>query len=361
MDTLLADIRSGVRMLVRYPALSLVAVLTLGLGIGLSTTVFCVVNGGLFKGLPFPDSDRIVSIVAATPSQRQPLQPISVQDLAVFQQGQASFEKIGAFGLAPLNLSNVDGRPDRLSGGELTVAAFEALGVPPILGRGFREGDDRPGADPVMLIGQRLWRERFGGASDVAGQTLRVNGVARTIIGVMPETFAFRSARTHGSAVDRSAGQARARIGRSAIARLKPGVGVATRRRRSWPSRLAPNVSGDEPRRRRRRDSMRRPSSAEIYGLLHVLGAGIGVLLIACVTSRTSSSRASLRRREVAVRMLSGPGAIAWCGSISPGPRPRRGGRRPQDPAQRVRHALVPQALSVSPRRSGSPSSWITG
>ncbi len=70
MDTLLADVRSGVRMLVRYPALSLVAVLTLGLGIGLSTTVFCVVNGGLFKGLPFPDADRIVSIVATTPSQQ---------------------------------------------------------------------------------------------------------------------------------------------------------------------------------------------------------------------------------------------------------------------------------------------------
>src|SRR5882757_5520773 len=129
MDTLAADVRSGVRMLATYPALSLVAVLTLGLGIGLSTTVFCVVNGGLFKGLPFPGADRIVSIVAATPSQRQPLQPISVQDLAVFQEGQTSFDRIGAFGLAPLNLSSVDGRPERLSGGELTVAAFEAVGV----------------------------------------------------------------------------------------------------------------------------------------------------------------------------------------------------------------------------------------
>ena len=79
-------------MLFKYPTLSLVSVLTLGLGIGLSTTVFCVVNGGLFKGLPFPDADRIVSLVGTNPSQNQPRQPISVQDLAVWQARQTSFE-----------------------------------------------------------------------------------------------------------------------------------------------------------------------------------------------------------------------------------------------------------------------------
>jgi putative ABC transport system permease protein len=191
MDTIFADVRSGVRMLATYPALSLVAVLTLGLGIGLSTTVFCVVNGGLFKGLPFPGADRVVSVVAANPSQRQPLQPVSVQDLAVFQEAQTSFENIGAFSIDTLNLANPDGRPDRFSGGELTVAAFDAVGVQPILGRGFREGDDRPGADPVILLGNQLWRERYASAPDIVGQTLRANGVVRTIIGVMPEKFAF--------------------------------------------------------------------------------------------------------------------------------------------------------------------------
>src|SRR5580765_6697556 len=115
MDILFADVRSGVRMLWKYPALSLVAVLTLGLGIGLSTTVFCVVNGGLFKGLPFPGAERLVSVVAAIPSQRQPRQPIGVQDLAVFEKGQTSFEQMGAFGFDPINLANADGRPDRFS------------------------------------------------------------------------------------------------------------------------------------------------------------------------------------------------------------------------------------------------------
>ena len=100
MNHVLTDIRFGIRMLIKYPTLSLVAVLTLGLGIGLSTTVFCVVNGGLFKGLPFPDAGRIVSLVGTNPSQQQPRQPISVQDLAVWQARQTCFEKIGAFGVA---------------------------------------------------------------------------------------------------------------------------------------------------------------------------------------------------------------------------------------------------------------------
>src|SRR3954449_4947281 len=98
MGQLLTDVRSGVRMLVKYPTLSTVAILTLGLGIGLSTTVFCVVNGGLFKGLPFPDADRVVALVATNPAQNQPRQPVAVQDLAVFLERQTSFDRIGAYG-----------------------------------------------------------------------------------------------------------------------------------------------------------------------------------------------------------------------------------------------------------------------
>src|SRR5258708_15510708 len=115
MTPLASDIRSGFRLLLKSPTLSLVAILTLGLGIGLSTTVFSVVNGALFKGLPFPDAGRIVSIVAARPSQNQPRQVLSVQDLAILEQRQTSFEALGAFSDAPVNLSTEDGRPERYS------------------------------------------------------------------------------------------------------------------------------------------------------------------------------------------------------------------------------------------------------
>src|SRR5687768_7276384 len=94
MNRLLSDLGSGVRMLVKYPMLSAVAVLTLGLGIGLSTTVFCVVNGGVFKGLPFPNGDRIVAVVATNLSQRQPQLPISVHDMAIHRSRQTSFEHL---------------------------------------------------------------------------------------------------------------------------------------------------------------------------------------------------------------------------------------------------------------------------
>jgi putative ABC transport system permease protein len=104
MHELLTDVRSGVRMLVKYPTLSLVAIVTLGLGIGLGTTVFCVVNGGLFKGLPFPDADRVVAVVATNPAQNQPRQAVSVHDFAVWQARQTSFEKLGAYTFAPTNL-----------------------------------------------------------------------------------------------------------------------------------------------------------------------------------------------------------------------------------------------------------------
>src|SRR5438105_1322728 len=150
MHLMLTDVRSGVRMLVKYPTLSLVAVVTLGLGIGLSTTVFCVVNGGLFKGLPFPDASRLVALTGTNPAQNQPRRPIDVQDLAVYQDRLTAFDRLGAFAFAPINLAAADGRPERFSGGQLTVAAFEALNVQPTLGRGFRSGDDRPGANPVM-------------------------------------------------------------------------------------------------------------------------------------------------------------------------------------------------------------------
>ena len=111
MTQLFTDIRSGVRMLVKYPTLSLVAVLTLGLGIGLSTTVFCVVNAGMFKGLPLPDADRVVAIVATNSAQDLQRLPISVHDIPVWEARQTSFERIGAYGLAPINLSTDEGRP----------------------------------------------------------------------------------------------------------------------------------------------------------------------------------------------------------------------------------------------------------
>jgi predicted permease len=315
MSQLVTDIRSGIRMLLRYPTLSLVAVLTLGLGIGLSTTVFCVVNGGLFKGLPFPDADRVVAVVATNPAQNQPRQAVSVHDLAIFQARQTSFEKFGAFGLAPVNLAAADGRPERVSGGRLTAGAFEALGVQPILGRGFREGDDRPGAEPIVLLGYDLWRDRFASAPDIVGQSIRTNGMYRTVIGVMPPKFGFpiREALWMPLSIDPLATPRGQGPNFQVVARLKAGIsmskataqmaGIAGQLEREFPTTNR-GVSADVM------PYVRYVFGSEIYGMLYtMLGAGIGVLLIACVNvSNLLAARASLRQREVAVRMALGAG-----------------------------------------------------
>jgi predicted permease len=317
MDQWLADLRSGVRMLLKYPTLSLVAVLTLGVGIGLSTTVFSIVNGAMFKGLPFADADRVVALAATRPAQNQPRLPVSVQDLAVYQERQTSFQEIGAYGFAAINVSTEEGRPERLRGGELTVAAFRTLGVQPVLGRGFREGDDRPGAAPVILLSHELWRERYRSSPDVIGSTIRANGTVRTVIGVMPEKFGFPILEVAWIPLALDPLATRRSQGPSylAVARLKPGVGLA--KAQAEVRGIAAQLEAQFPETNRGVGASVMPYSEsvlgpELYALLYtMLGAGIGVLLIACVNvSNLLAARASLRQREVAVRIALGAGRV---------------------------------------------------
>jgi predicted permease len=292
-----------------------VAVLTLGVGIGLSTTVFCVVNGGLFKGLPFQNADRIVALVATNPSQNQPRRPISSQDLAIWQERQTAFERLGAYGFAAMNLSTDEGRPERVRGGQLTVSAFDALGVQPILGRGFREGDDQPGADPVILLSHALWRDRYGSSPGIIGTTIRVNGMLRSVIGVMPEKFAFPILEVAWVplTVDPLAHPPGQGPSYQAIARLK--TDVSLRQAKAQAQSIAAQLESEFPATNRGIGADVIPYAEtvlgpEVYGLLYtMLGAGIGVLLIACVNvSNLLVARASMRRREVAVRMALGAG-----------------------------------------------------
>jgi len=313
MDRLFGDLTSGVRMLVRYPTLSLVAILTLGVGIGLSTTVFCVVNGGMFKGLPFPHADRIVSVFSSNVSQGQPRLPMSVHDLAVHVSRQSSFEAIGAYAAGPYNLSMEEGRPERFPGGQLSLGAFRALGVRPALGRGFQEGDDQPGRDRIVLLGHDLWRDRYGSAPDIVGRTIRANGVPLTVIGVMPPKFAFpfRESLWVPLRVDPLAKKRGEGPVYQVVGLLKEDVSVE--QATSQVATVAAQLERDYPETNRGISAAVMPYTEtmippEIHALLYtMLGAGIGVLLIACVNvSNLLVARASLRRREVAVRMALG-------------------------------------------------------
>jgi predicted permease len=222
---------------------------------------------------------------------------------------------MGAYALAAVNLADDNGRPERFSGGQLTVDAFDALGIQPIVGRGFRAGDDRPGAEPVILIGEELWRERFGASPDIVGTSIRANGTARTVIGVMPERFGFpiREVAWTPLVIDSDAAPRGQGPSYQVVARLKPGVSL--REAQTQAMTIASQLERDFPATNRGIGADVVPYAQVIFGpeifalLYTMLAAGVGVLLIASVNvSNLLVARASLRYREVAVRMALGAG-----------------------------------------------------
>ena len=313
MRHFLTDLRSGVRMLVKYPTLSIVAIATFGLGIGLTTTAFSIVNGALFQGLPFQDPERVVKLMRTDPSMRVFDMDVSVQDLEVFNRRLTVFSSHGAFSSTALNLSTDTRRPERYSAGEVTVAAWETLGMAPALGRGFQTGDDRPGAEPVILLGDEVWRTRFDADPDVVGRHVRASGISRRVIGVMPPKFGFPILQTLWVplAIDPVVpprGQGRSY---EVVARLAPGVSL--RRAQTEASSIAAQLAAEFPETNKNFGAAVQPYGRAVLGdeayalLATMLGAAFGVLLIACVNvSNLLVARASLRRKEIAVRMALG-------------------------------------------------------
>jgi putative ABC transport system permease protein len=315
MALLWQDFRFGIRMLIKHPMLSIIAILTFGLGIGLTTTVFSVVNGALFKGLPFEGADRVAALLNSNPSSNIRRMSVSVHDFVIWRERQSVFESFGAWSIAPINLAWSEGRPERYSAGTFSAGVLEVLRVKPVLGRIFREGEDRQGAEPVIILGYDVWRDRFGSAPDVVGKTARANGISRTIIGVMPEKFAFPNReqvwiplQINPLATKRGDGP-----NYNLIARLRDGVAIEEANVQA--TAIAAQLEKEFPVSNRgvRSTVMPFTESAlgpEIHAILYtMLGAGIGVLLIACVNvSNLLLARISLRIREVAVRVAMGAG-----------------------------------------------------
>lgn len=176
------------RSLLSRKPYTVVIVLTLSLGLGLTTTAYSVVYGRFLRGLPFPDSDRVMRI-AKLDAKGSEL-GITLREFRSWQGAQQSFEQLSAWQGLAFDLSGPEGPPERVNGACISEQMLQLVHVPPVLGRDFSAEDHRAGAPPVVILGHSLWSRRFGGR-DVIGTTVKIYGRPTTIIGVMPPDFLF--------------------------------------------------------------------------------------------------------------------------------------------------------------------------
>jgi predicted permease len=183
------DARFALRLLLQERVLTGVAVLALGCGLGVNTMLFTIVNALCIRGLPIERPERTVFVSARDARDRD--RPLSPREFEILESGVGSFSSVAAYTNAPVTVGDEGRAPDRAAGTSISANAFGIIGQQPLLGRGFRPDDDRPGASAVVILGSRLWKSRYAGDPLVIGRTIRVNGAPATVIGVMPDGFRF--------------------------------------------------------------------------------------------------------------------------------------------------------------------------
>ena len=185
LQDVMQDVRFAARLLVKDRRFTLVALLVLGLGIGVNNMLFTILNAHTIRGLPIDRPDRVLYISTVN-SQSRP-QGMSVPDLEDLESTARTFSAIAAFVNVPVTIGEEGRAPERVDGAYLTADAFDVLPIRPVAGRILLPEDDRMGASPVVLLGNSLWQGRYGGAREIVGQSIRINGSPVTIVGVIPD------------------------------------------------------------------------------------------------------------------------------------------------------------------------------
>jgi putative ABC transport system permease protein len=314
------DIRLAARQLAKDPGFTLAAACALALGIAANTTVFTIVNAMLLRDLPFDAPDRIVALdTQNTGDARAPVAGVSHPEWQDWQAGARAVDGIGAFTDAAMNVAEESLAPERFRGMYISANSFGLIRQRPAFGRDFRLEDDRPGAEPVVLLGHSVWTSRYAGDAAVIGRVIRINGIASTVIGVMPEGFAFprRAELWQPLAVlPERVREDRAARRLQAFGRMKPGVTIE--QVRDDLGAVAAGLSGQHPDTNTNVVPRVRPFRELVIGGAQVktlasalMAAVVFVLLIACANvANLLLARGVRRAREISVRMSIG--ATRW-------------------------------------------------